>query len=574
MNNSTELRQYFAFVRRRWWIVLLVTVTFAAIGFGISRFVTPVYQGSVVLNVGPSIEMPVPDQSRIEASRMLAQTYADIVQRQPVLQGTINALNLGDTWLDLRKRVQANLVLGTQLLEITVEAGSPEAAQAIADQIARQLIEVSAPTGLAVQQVAQRDFVNRRLVALRASIESGQSRLQELQSKLAAAPTVAVQQALQTESDLIDRLLVDWQSSYNQLMTIAQDQELGPQLTIVEPAYADPIPTRPRTALNALLAGTLGLLLALGVLFVKEQLANTVNSTQDLERDLGLMPLGAVSRVKAKRGEDRLLTITKSSPLLSEDYRIVRNSIRFLPDGQPAKVLMITSPKDGEGKTTTAANLGVAMAQTGLKTIIVDADLRQPMIHQLFQLPNESGLADLLMSSDSEVQGQLRETGFEHLQVITSGSAPSKESELLDSARLHQVLTYLDEIADVIIIDTPPLLAVADAAVVARQVDGAVLVLDVGRSTREEAQRAMSILQREGVRLLGGVLNRVPNAQAGYGYGHAVTPHERHSASSDHASGDRSTAGGSAQGGADRSEFHKQALVFHRPAFRRRPQSE
>ncbi len=203
---------------------------------------------------------------------------------------------------------------------------------------------------------------------------------------------------------------------------------------------------------------------------------------------------------------------------VSEAYRVIRSNIQFMSVDKPAKTIMVTSPAPGEGKSTTVANLGVVMAQAGLKTIIVDADLRRPVQHKIFQLPNLAGLTDLLCSPELEIDGHLKETGVENLQLMTCGVLPPNPSDLMVSQRMGQVLASLKEMADAVVFDSPPAVAFADAMVLANRVDGVVLVTEAGQTRRDEARRAVRNLQQAGANFFGAVLNRVSQKEGNYHY--------------------------------------------------------
>jgi capsular exopolysaccharide synthesis family protein len=197
---------------------------------------------------------------------------------------------------------------------------------------------------------------------------------------------------------------------------------------------------------------------------------------------------------------------------------MVRSSMQFIAIDQPTKSILVTSSTPSEGKSTTVANLGAVMAQAGLKTVIVDADLRRPIQHQLFEVPNLGGLTDLLCSPDLEESSYLKKTKLENLYLIPSGVIPPNPSELLGSQRMAQLTIKLSELADVIIYDSPPALTVTDAVVLSNRVDGVVLVVEAGRTRRDAAQRAIASLQQAGANLLGGLLNRVSSKRGGYYY--------------------------------------------------------
>jgi non-specific protein-tyrosine kinase len=158
------------------------------------------------------------------------------------------------------------------------------------------------------------------------------------------------------------------------------------------------------------------------------------------------------------------------------------------------------------------------MAQAGLKTIIVDSDLRIPVIHRIFQVSNSGGLTELLRSAQPEVSDYLKDTGIENLQVITSGSLPPNPSEMLGSKRMIELIQYLEKMADIIIFDSPPVLAVTDAAVLSQRVSGVVLMVEAGRTRRDAARQAVKRLHQAGANVLGAVLNRARNQGREYSY--------------------------------------------------------
>jgi len=180
----------------------------------------------------------------------------------------------------------------------------------------------------------------------------------------------------------------------------------------------------------------------------------------------------------------------------------------------------VTSSSPTDGKSVTAANLAIAMAQAGQAVVLVDSDLRRPTLHKLLQLSNEAGVTNgLLADSDSGVDGYLLPTGVENLQLLASGPLPPNPSELLGSQRMSQLMEHLEQQADVLVFDSPPILAVTDAAVLSRQVDGVLVVVEAGKTREGEARRAMEELAKVDAPVLGVVLNKVPmRRRGGYGY--------------------------------------------------------
>jgi non-specific protein-tyrosine kinase len=179
----------------------------------------------------------------------------------------------------------------------------------------------------------------------------------------------------------------------------------------------------------------------------------------------------------------------------------------------------VTSPTPGEGSSMTAANLAVVMAQTGAKIVLVDSNLRHPLLHEIFEIPQQDGLTDLLCAPELDITCYLKDTHVENLQVLTSGELlPVNPSDLLSAQRMQKLLARLNQIADVAIFDSPPVLAVADAGVISTQVDGVVLLIEAGKTRREATRQTLYYLQQVGARILGAVLNGAADNRKGYRY--------------------------------------------------------
>lgn len=192
---------------------------------------------------------------------------------------------------------------------------------------------------------------------------------------------------------------------------------------------------------------------------------------------------------------------------IAEAYRTLRTNIQFSKIDGELKVIMFTSSGPGEGKSTTIANTAVAMAQSGKEVVLVDCDLRKPVQHRIFGLPNR-GLTNILVEEILAVD-LLQQTSVDHLRLLSSGPIPPNPSELLESAMIRDVIQQLKEAADYVLIDVPPAVAVTDASVLASRVDGVIMVLSAGMARPEMAQKAKEMIQNAQGHLLGVVLNRV-----------------------------------------------------------------
>jgi non-specific protein-tyrosine kinase len=202
----------------------------------------------------------------------------------------------------------------------------------------------------------------------------------------------------------------------------------------------------------------------------------------------------------------------------AEAYRTLRTNIEFASLDTPVRTLLVTSSAPGEGKTVTAANLAIVFAQSGRTVILVDADLRKPGVDSIFGLPNTRGLTDLLRHQSINVDAVANATEQDNLRVVTTGPLPPNPAELLGSKRMQTVVQRLQQAADLVIFDSPPLLAVTDAAVMGSFLEGTLLVIDAARGRRRLVRMGREALSRSGANTLGAVLNRVP-AVTRFGYG-------------------------------------------------------
>jgi len=260
---------------------------------------------------------------------------------------------------------------------------------------------------------------------------------------------------------------------------------------------------------------------------VLELLDNSIKSLDELSLFPGLMPLGGVGRLPGKADSDRLINSINPFASVAEAYRLVRSNIQFAAADQPPRTMMLTSPGIGEGKSVTVANLGIVMAQADFKTILVDADLRRPALHKLFKLSNKQGLSTLLDTGTSlAVADVLQSTGTENLSVIPSGSLPVNPAERLSSQNMVKLIDQLQEMADVVIFDTPPILAVTDAAVLANRLDGVILVIQSRHTPRPAIKKAIQRLSQMRANLLGGILNQTSGKSGGY-YDYAQSQRHR-----------------------------------------------
>jgi non-specific protein-tyrosine kinase len=212
---------------------------------------------------------------------------------------------------------------------------------------------------------------------------------------------------------------------------------------------------------------------------------------------------------------NELVAVAEPRSPISEAYRTLRTNLDFASLDQALKTLVVTSAGVGEGKSTTLANLAVVSAQAGRKVVLVDADLRRPTLHTIFGLNNDVGLTTMMMDGSALASPPMHGTGVEGLMVLTSGPLPPNPADLLGSSRMEEVIAAVTKGSDQVFFDTPPVVAVTDAAVLATKVDGVLLVVSAGKTRREYARTAVQRLEQINARLVGTVLT---NVQIGSGF--------------------------------------------------------
>lgn len=507
-----DLRQYWNLLRRWLWLVVLGALIGGSLAYVVGRNTRPVYEASTTLLIAPGSAQSLDSYSTLIASERLARTYAQLLTSSPVIEETYlrleamaeEGLPVGD--LTSSFSISALPLRDTQLLDVSVTGTDPEMITAAANALVEGFIEWQAN----IQRERYADSKSNLAIEM----EQLQANIDEIEGRIQALGE-AGDSAEQSELVRLQDQLLQYQNSYSALLSSYSaiglaEANSSATVTVISPAQVPAAPIRPRILSNTLLAAVLGALAGAGLAFLLEYVDDTVKSPEDLQAT-GLGAIGVVQRVagNGKSVESPIFAISQPKSLASEAYRTLRTNLQFSSLDTPLRSLVVTSAVATEGKTTTAANLAVVMAQAGNRIVLVDGDLRRPSAHKLFNLPNQTGLTTALVEDPQALNGYLQETGIENLRVLTAGPIPPNPQELLGSQRMEELLRRLEDEADIVVLDTPPTLVVSDANVLAARASGVLMVVNTGKTRRAAVRQAVDGLRKVGANLLGCVLNMV-----------------------------------------------------------------
>ncbi|PYQ65148.1 MAG: hypothetical protein DMF54_11955 [Acidobacteria bacterium] len=329
--------------------------------------------------------------------------------------------------------------------------------------------------------------------------------------------------------DVANTLVSEFIKEVNQIQqaeTQSTNARSGDTFVVLSPAVLPKNPVSPNKALNVAVAFVAGLLLALGLALLFDYLDQSIKSDAELTDRVGLISLGHVPFLVAGKGKRGELVTLDAQSHAAEAYRALRTGILFSGVERSVKQLIVTSAEMGEGKSRTAANLAVVLAQAGYKTLLMDADFRRPAQHRIFARVRNIGLSNVIIQDAAEEETITAVDAVPNLWLLTSGSIPPNPSELLGSGRMRELIGHLLANFNYVIIDTPPVNAVTDAAILAAYANGTILVVEQGRTTFPAVGRAKQLLDRVGAHTLGAVMNKVRASGSSYAYeyGYYATP--------------------------------------------------
>ncbi|RLD06200.1 MAG: protein tyrosine kinase [Chloroflexota bacterium] len=506
---SDDIRRYSILIWHWAWLIILATILAAGTAYFVSQRMTPIYQASSTLLVNEAPGTQGTDYSSVMTSQRLTQTYAEMLTKQPVLDEVIDQLSLPMEASDLKRTITVQPVRDTQLIDIKVEEIDPVRAAAIANAVGIAF----ANQNKAMQEARYASTKE----SLKSQLDDIQLQIDGISTSLAALGDVPESQA---ERERLDNVLSQYRQTYAYTLQSYEQVRLAEAETIsnvvqAENAVPPKGPISPKVFQNTALAGVVGAMLAVGVIFLIEALDDTIRSPDEVERYLQLPVLGVIRGIE---DTEELIAAAQPRAPVSEAFRSLRTNIQYASVDHPLNSILITSATQGEGKTTVAANLSSVLAQGGKRVSLIDADLRRPRLHSQMNISNRRGLTSLFMGQDIQLNGALRESRIPNLSLITSGNLPPNPAELLGSEKMQQILAKVEAQSDVVILDSPPVIAVTDATVLSQRVDGVLLVIQPGTAKVAAIQKAIEQLRRVGANVIGVVLNNVASNSSRYSY--------------------------------------------------------
>ena len=472
-----DLRDYGRVIVRRWRLIAACIAVAVVVAVVWTMTQTPVYTATTEMLV--KAPLGTATVGAITPTPLNIENEQQIVESFKVAESAAEAMPEGTDPVALLKHVDVTAVKDADVLQVHYEDTDPQVAQAGAEAFANSYLEYSRSTAQGVID-GQAAPYKEQLAAATSPVAraQAQARIQQIESTPIDPGQILLNASLPTS------------------------------------------PTSPNLLLNLLLAAIVGGFVGLIVAFIRERMDDRLRGRADLETTIGAPVITMIPEVPSWRDKESAHLVTLQAPRspAAEAYRTLRTSILVAAAEKGYKTLMVVSAIAGEGKSTTAANLAVVLAQADKRVVLISADLRRPRLNDFFGLPsNDRGLSEVL-EGDRKAWEALRSGKVDNLWVMSSGKVSDQPTELLQSETMRELLANQREVVDFIIVDCPPVLAVADALVVAPMADAILYVANEQSTPRGAVIAARAQLDQVGANLLGSVLNNVESKGTGYAY--------------------------------------------------------
>lgn len=502
-----EIRQYLGPLFK-WWKLILVACLLAGIsGFFVVSRQPPEYQSTAVLVIGRAVYELNPTGNEIGLAQQLSAYYANIAERDVVRSPTMQALNLD--WLP---PYTVATVPNSQILEITVTDTDPARAQAVANELANQLIKQS-PSNPDLQEQRRQEFLREQISLIEKNIEDTLDQIAQKEAELGSLNSARQISQTQSEIAALQQKLTTLQTNYTGMLNASTGQGMN-SLTLFQAAGLPTQPMRSEKPMVILMSIAIALMISGGAAYLIEYLDDTFEDADEINHHLNLPVIGLIPEIEGNGDDKTSLVVQDVKSVEAEAFRALRMNIDFLQVHTPIHTLLVASVGKTEGKSVVAANLALTIARGGKKVILLDSDLRRPSLHKYINIPNDTGLSNIFLH-EVDIADVMVNAESDNLWVISTGVTPPNPGEMVSSPKMSEILQRLADQAELVIVDGPPVL-VTDATILASKVDAVLLVVGAGRTRRSEAQVAMKQLERAGARVIGAVMNRVDLGQRGY----------------------------------------------------------
>ena len=499
----TDLTGYLAILKRRWWLLVLIPLLTAFVGYQSVSLRGTTYTATATLLVTPITGSSGNASDTLTAAALLTRTYSEFVTSPPVLQRVVSDLKLKETPEQLAALITASSETSSQVIRITTKYDSPQLAAQITNTVGEDFI--------AFITDLQKSGVSQGGQALRDSIEKARNERDSVTAQLATLQATANTPTPEENARIagLESLRQQYDGTYTSLLDLQQQLNLAQLSTpnSVKIAVRAQVPQgsgRPAHFFYTLAGLLAGLSLTVVGLVLAEQASPRVRTRENLRRVTDLPVLVTVPRI---RGKNAIEVVQAPRSPASEAIHSLRTQIWLEARANDTTVLTVTSSGSGDGPSLVAANLAVAFAQAGQRVVLVDGNLRHPLLWKLFKKDaKHPGLAELAAVPALTPQDVLTSGPHSNVQILLAGPVSVIPTERLTSERLDQIVADLRRRADVVIIDAPPLLATSDALLLAASADYAVVVASANRTRTISLQSAIARIEALKTRMLGVVL--------------------------------------------------------------------
>jgi len=495
-----DLKQYLLILWRRKWVIVITTLVTLVVVIIATLKTTPIYSATATMRVASTSSGSITSYDYMYADRLM-NTYVKLATTRPVLDELEQKLNLSEL-----PPIEVKTLSQTELIQITVEHSNPETAALAANTLAEILINQSLElyTGSGESSL---EILSEQVSSMEEEVNQARATYTNLVEN---SPEDT--EAIQTAQEMLDLK----QQMYSSVLEQYEQTRLRASLransvSVVEPAFPPPDPAKPRKELNIALGFIVGAVGGLGLAFLFENLDTTLYTTDQIEAVTKLPSIGRVPQLGKLNSFDDMNTDFS----YGEAFRRLRTNI--LSVEFPVRTLMITSARPREGKSRIVANLAFVMAQSGRRVVVVDADMRVPTQYKLFNIENNVGLSSIL-EQNARFTDELQSSDFQGVYVIPSGPLPPNPSELLGSDQMKLLIEKLKNTFDLVIIDTPAILAVADAVILAPMADAIALVICRGKTSRGDVRSVQTQLSKINGRFIGVIENKAEHTNGYYYY--------------------------------------------------------